>query len=121
MPRRLPLHCVEDTDRHGNLRIYYRRRKGYPKIRLHGIPWTPEFMQAYDSAVGKSAPISTWQPTPNTWRWLCVKYFTESAEYKRMEERSRRVRRNVIEATFDEKIRPDSDKRFADMPILKMD
>ncbi len=35
MPRRLPAGCVEDRDRHGNLRVYY-RAKGRPKVRLRG-------------------------------------------------------------------------------------
>ena len=43
MPRRLPPGCVEDRDRHGNVRIYF-RVKERPKIRLRGTPWTPEFI-----------------------------------------------------------------------------
>jgi hypothetical protein len=31
---------VEDTDRHGNVRIYF-RRKGQPKIRLNALPGRP--------------------------------------------------------------------------------
>ena len=34
-------HVLTDRDRHGNRRFYYRRRKGEPKIRLHGQPGTP--------------------------------------------------------------------------------
>ena len=53
MPRRLPPGCVEDKDRHGNWRIYYRSR-GNPEVRLHGTPWTTEFMAAYEEAMGGS-------------------------------------------------------------------
>jgi hypothetical protein len=35
MPRRLPPGCVEDRDRHGKIRIYF-RAKGTPKVRLRG-------------------------------------------------------------------------------------
>lgn len=42
--RRPPPGCVEDTDRHGNVRIYI-RREGAPKVPLRGIPWTTEFME----------------------------------------------------------------------------
>lgn len=52
MPRRLPSGCVEDRDRHGNTRIYF-RTKGQPKVRLRGTPWTPEFMTAYEAAKGR--------------------------------------------------------------------
>ena len=32
MPRRLPPGCIEDVDRHGNIRVYY-RAKGKRKTR----------------------------------------------------------------------------------------
>ena len=41
MPRRLPPGCIEDRDRHGNVRVYYRRRKGFPKVRLEGDAMDP--------------------------------------------------------------------------------
>jgi hypothetical protein len=54
MPRRLPPGCVEDRDRHGNVRVYY-RGKGRPKVRLRGTPWTTEFMAEYDAAKSAAA------------------------------------------------------------------
>ncbi len=122
MPQRLPPGCVEDRDRHGNFRIYYRRR-GFPKVRLHGTPWTPEFMLAYDAAKKLAAPARgvLARPTlPNTWSWLCLQYFVDCTEYKLLDARTRHVRRQILEATFDELIRPDSDRRFADMPLARM-
>jgi hypothetical protein len=76
LPRRLPPNCVEDVDRHGNVRVYLRIR-GQPKVRLRGVVWTPEFMAEYTAhrtatrgATGLSAIKQ------ETWRWLCTKYFT---------------------------------------------
>ena len=117
--RRLPPGCVEDIDRHGNVRIYY-RAKGTRKVRLRGMPWGAEFMAAYDEAKG-AAP----KPTKNgintgTWRWLCVKYFTDCADYKRLDPRTRKVRRRVLEATYEEPLAPGSPRRFGDMPLSKM-
>jgi hypothetical protein len=37
---------VEDVDRHGNIRIYF-RRKGQPKIRLTETPGTDVFDREY--------------------------------------------------------------------------
>ena len=119
MPRRLPQGCVEDRDRHGNHRIYY-RAKGRPKVRLHGTPWTAEFMAEYETAKGHSLPATTKEIAPGTWRWLCVKYFAECADYLRLDERTRRVRRGIIEATFDEPIAPGSSKSFRDFPLSRM-
>jgi hypothetical protein len=119
MPRRLPPGCVEDTDRHGNIRIYY-RAKGRPKIRLRGAPWTPEFMAEYDAAKSQPAPITTQGITPGTWRWLCVRYFAECAEYKQLDPRTQHVRRLILEGTFDQPIAPDSPKFFRDFPLSRM-
>ncbi len=49
MKRRLPPFCCEDTDRHGNVRVYFRKPR-QPKIRLLGVAWTPDFMAEYQRA-----------------------------------------------------------------------
>jgi integrase len=119
MPRRLPPGCVEDTDRHGNVRVYY-RIKGQKKVRLRGTPWSPDFMAAYDEAKGVLPKPSKSRTNVGTWRWLCTKYFAECADYKRLDPRTRHVRRLVLESTFDEPIRRGSPKLFKDMPVSKM-
>jgi hypothetical protein len=43
---RLYRFLVEDIDRHGNVRVYF-RRKGQPKIRLSEMPGTPAFDAEY--------------------------------------------------------------------------
>ena len=120
MPRRLPPGCVEDTDRHGNHRVYF-RAKGRPKTRLRGTPWTPDFMAQYEEAKGGAEPKRGKDITPGTWRWLCVEYSRTCADYLRLDDRGKRVRRGVLEATFDEPIAPGSPKFFRDMPLSKMD
>jgi integrase len=119
MPRRLPPGCIEDRDRHGNIRIYY-RAKGRPKVRLRGTPWTPEFMAAYEAAKGAIVPTTTNSIMSGTWRWLCIRYFSECAEYKRLDARTQHVRRQILEATFDEPIAPASSKFFCDFPLSRM-
>ena len=120
MPRRLPPGCYEDTDRHGNVRIYYRARGRPKKTRIRGVPWTPVFMAAYEEAKGEVMPQERKGITPGTWRWLCVRYFAECAEYKRLDARTRHVRRQILEATFDEAIAPGSPKFFRDFPLPRM-
>jgi integrase len=119
MPRRLPSRCVEDRDRHGNIRIYY-RVKGSPKVRLRGTPWTPDFMAQLDRAKAKVEPSTHNEITSGTWRWLCTKYLAECIDYVRLDERTKRVRRSIIEATFDEAIAPGSHRFFRDMPLTRM-
>jgi len=119
MPRRLPPGCIEDTDRHGNVRVYY-RAKGRPKVRLRPMPWTPQFMADYEAAKSDTSPKPSKAINVGTWRWLCVKYFGECADYLRLDPRTRRVRRGILEGTFDEPIAPGSPKLFRDFPLSKM-
>jgi integrase len=119
MPRRLPPGCVEDCDRHDNIRIYY-RVKGRPKVRLRGTPWAPDFMAQLDRAKAGVTPALHNEISSGTWRWLCTKYFVECADYLRLDERTKRVRRNIIESTFDEPIAPNSHRFFRDIPLTRM-
>jgi hypothetical protein len=119
MPRRLPKGCVEDRDRHGNIRIYY-RSPGMPKVRLRGAPWTPEFMQKYEAAVlgdvlTEESPRA--HIRPDTWGWLCVRYFAECADFQQLDARTQRVRRLILEATFDEPLKPGSELLMRDCPL----
>src|SRR5262249_13156559 len=119
MPRRLPPGCIEDRDRHGNIRIYY-RAKGRPKVRLRGTPSTLEFMAAYQAAKGAASPTKATGISSGTCRWLCTRYLAECAEYKRLDARTQRVRRQILEATYDEPITPVSSKFFRDIPLSRM-
>jgi integrase len=109
---------VEDKDRHGNIRIYF-RSKGYPKVRLRNVPWTTAFMAEYDAA---KAQIRTAMPglSVGTWRWLVAKYVHECADYQRLDKRTKKVRRSILEATCQELIAPNSVKKFADFPLSRM-
>lgn len=118
MPRRLPPGCIEDRDRHGKIRIYF-RAKGRPKVRLRGTPWTETFMAAYEAAKGEPTPKERKGITPGTWRWLCTEYF-KCSDYLLLDERTKRVRRRILEATFDEPIAPGSPKLFRDLPLSRM-
>lgn len=128
MVRRLPRFCIEDTDRHGNIRIYL-RRSGQPKTRLTAIPWTEEFMEQYRAAleaVGPGYPVidpAKGAPQVGTWRWLCVEYFRRCAEYLRMDETTRDAYRRILESTFDEPIGSQgaaADLKFAGLPIARI-
>jgi len=119
MPRRLPEGCVEDVDRHGNIRVYF-RAKHRPKVRLRGTPWAPDFMAAYETAKTVEKLPTGKGVTAGTWRWLCIKYFAECADFLRLDNRDKRVRRGRLEGTFDEPIAPGSPKFFRDIPLSHM-
>ena len=102
---RLYRFLVEDVDRHGNVRIYF-RRKGQPKIRLREMPGTEPFDAEYQRAFsGEMAPAPTRcssAATLGTMRWLCAQYYA-SATFQSLAASTRKVRRG-------------SSKRFASGP-----
>jgi integrase len=122
MPRKLPPFCVEDVDRYGNVRIYL-RRKGLKKIRLEGVPWSTEFMDAYAAALSAgdvSAETRIVRSKEGTWRWLCEQYLGRFAGYLQMTPATRAAYRRFLEATYDEPISPGNAVLFRDVPIKVM-
>ncbi|MFL5240377.1 MAG: tyrosine-type recombinase/integrase [Rhizomicrobium sp.] len=77
-------------------------------------------MAAYEEAkAGAPKPVKSGVGV-GTWRWLCTKYFAECTDYKRLDPRTRHVRRQILESTYDEPIAPGSPKFFRDMPLARM-
>jgi integrase len=107
-------YVVEDTDRHGNVRLYY-RRPGFPKIRLPGPLGSPAFLAAYRAAESDAKnPVSQTaekaKPAkPGSIRWLCIHYF-QSAMFNELDERTQYVRRGLLERFCQNK--DDGDKPF---------
>lgn len=106
-------YVVEDTDRHGNVRLYYRRHGR--KIRLRGPAGSPEFLADYrEAAAGlserKDKSLEVGKVIPRSVRWLCVQYF-KSAMFKELDPRTQKVRRAILERFC--KHKNDGDKPFA--------
>ena len=47
---KMPRFTQAFIDRHGNARFYF-RRTGFKRAPLPGLPWSPEFMAAYEAAM----------------------------------------------------------------------
>lgn len=125
-------HVHEDTDRHGNVRVYFWRGKGHRKIRIRETPGTKAFRDAYDAAAEldtvKRPPTPEEQagfaphskltlPKPHTYRWLCSRYMAECADFLQCDPQTRQTRRQILEHTYDEPIAPGSSLTFADVPL----
>jgi integrase len=122
MRRRLPKYCCEDTDRHGNVRVYFRKR-GQPKVRLHGTAWTPAFMEQYTRALNGSTMSPARRVSHRrevTWEWLCKKYMI-SAEFRALKNSTTNTRRRTLEWTWEQPIHPGATHLFGDMPVSRMD
>ena len=51
---KLPKYVQHWVDHDGRAHCYFRRR-GYPRVRLPGLPWSPSFMAAYEAALDRAA------------------------------------------------------------------
>src|SRR5262245_26849412 len=77
--RRPPKYVQGFLGRHGKPRFYF-RRVGFKAVPLPGLPWSPEFMAAYEQALaGQPAPIGAERTIPGTLRALAVSYFASPA------------------------------------------
>ncbi|EEX08362.1 phage integrase [Ruegeria lacuscaerulensis ITI-1157] len=106
-------YVVEDVDRHGNVRLYYRRNGR--KVRLRGPAGSPEFLADYRTAAAGPKEAKTdkaGRVVPKSFRWLCVQYF-KSAMFQELDPRTQKVRRSILERFCEHK--GDGDKPFAQL------
>ena len=83
-------------DRHGKPRFYF-RRAGFKKVPLPGLPWSPEFMAAYQQALsGQPIAIGSARVRPGTLRALSVSYYNSLA-FRSMKANTQSVYRNILD------------------------
>jgi hypothetical protein len=96
--RRLPKFVNGYIDRHGKPRFYF-RRAGFKKVPLAGLPWSPEFMAAYQHALDLSprVEIGADRTKPGTIDALIVHYLKSDAFTKALAPETQRMRRNILD------------------------
>ena len=116
-------YLYENVDRHGNVRLYFRRPE--IRVRLREKPFSEEFwakyyelLRLYESGgLCRPGASRSLQPSAGSWRWLCVQYY-KSAPYKRLDEGTQRTRRGILESTCNE--RSSASEFFGDMPLARI-
>lgn len=107
-PNRLPKFVHGFIDRHGKPRFYF-RRPGYKHTPLPGLPWSPQFMAAYEFVAGQQIiPISTSRAQPGSLRALAISYFASPAFSTK-----RPATRAAYRSTIEKLCRQHGDKRVA--------
>ena len=112
-----------DPDRHGNPRIYV-RRKG-KRIRIKEPEGTPAFAKAYGAAVekleGQGPARVKALPTDakGTLGWLGAQYFVSKGEdeFLSLDKDSQRARRNGLETCFKVTLSDDDDEPMGNCPL----
>ncbi|GEP54168.1 tyrosine-type recombinase/integrase [Reyranella soli] len=98
-PRRLPKYCSEFADRHGKIRVRF-RRKGFSDYYFKNVAWSAEFMSEYEACLaGSVAP--TLQPgmsrmKAGTFNALIAAYYG-SPEFKGLRPSSQATYRGILE------------------------
>ena len=91
-------YLVEDVDRHGNVRLYFRRNGVKVRVREHlgSVDFEHRYAQLVSGNVARELNADR-RPQANTLRWLAVQFFG-SADYKRLDPRTQYTRRRIIES-----------------------
>jgi integrase len=95
---KLPRHIHAFIDRHGKARHYF-RRPGFKRVPLPGLPYSPEFMAAYESALaGQQAllPVGASRVIPGTLRAVAASYFA-TAGFRAKRPSTQYSYRNIID------------------------
>ena len=98
MMRKPPKYCQGFLDRHGSARWYF-RRPGFDRVALPGLPWSPEFMAAYEAAAKgepNKAGAGAAKTVPGTVAALVASYY-RSAEYQNLKPITQRTYRSTME------------------------
>jgi integrase len=94
--KRQPPYCHWKRDRRGGGYWYFERR-GYARVRLPGLPWSPQFMAAYDAAMnGEPVPIGADRVQAGTMADLIAKYYSNPA-WRALKPQSQRAYRRILE------------------------
>lgn len=97
MRLKLPLHVHGFVDRHGKAR-HYLRRPGCKPIALPGIPYSAEFMMAYDAGMAGAVvtrAIGAARTFPGTVNATIVSYYNSEA-WAQLRLSTQRARRNIL-------------------------
>ena len=96
---KLPRYVHGYLDRHGKARHYFRRR-GFKKVPLPGMPWSPEFMAAYQAALAgvtaTTTEIGASRTKPGTLNAAVVGFY-QSIDFQQLSAGTKASRRAILE------------------------
>jgi integrase len=86
---------VDDRDGHA---YYYLRRRGFPRVRLPGLPWSPSFMAAYEKALsGPRTAVGAGRIKPGSVAAVVAEYLDSQKFFTSKSAGTQRMRRGILE------------------------
>src|SRR3954465_10256581 len=95
---KLPKYVQEYVDNRDDRAYCYFRRRGFPRVRLPGLPWSPSFMAAYEAALtGPRTAISAGRSKPGSVAAVVAEYFDSQQFFASKGAGTQRMRRGILE------------------------
>src|SRR5262252_2666785 len=94
---KLPKYVQAWVDDEGRPHCYFRRR-GFPRVPLKGLPWSPSFMAEYEKAMsGARTAIGAGRVKPGSVAAVVAEYFDSQQFFTSKKPGTQRMRRGILE------------------------
>src|SRR5262245_8355231 len=95
---KLPKYVQAWVDGRDSRAYYYLRRRGFPRVRLPGLPWSPSFMAAYEAAMsGARTAIGAGRIKPRSVAAVVAEYLDSRQFFGSKSPGTQRMRRGILE------------------------
>src|SRR5215831_3745672 len=95
---KLPKYVQAWVDSRDDRAYYYLRRRGFPRVRLSGLPWSPSFMAAYEAAMsGPRTAIGAGRVKPGSVAAVIAEYLDSQTFSTSKSAGTQRMRRGILE------------------------
>jgi len=95
---KLPKYVQAWVDGRDSRAYYYLRRRGFPRVRLPGLPWSPTFMAAYEAAMsGARTAIGAGRVKPGSVAAVVAEYLDSHQFFGSKSAGTQRMRRGILE------------------------
>jgi hypothetical protein len=85
-------------DKRDSQTYYYLRRRGFPLVRLPGLPWSPSFMAAYEAAMsGPRTAIGAGRVKPGSVAAVIAEYKDSREFFGSKKPGTQRMRRGILD------------------------
>src|SRR5215831_8447806 len=95
---KLPKYVQAWVDGRDGRAYYYLRRRGFPRVRLPGLPWSPSFMAEYEKAIsGARTAIGVGRVKPGSVAAVVAEYLDSQQFFTSKGAGTQRMRRGILE------------------------
>src|SRR5215467_5106475 len=95
---KLPKYVKAWVDKRDDRAYYYFRRRGFPRTRLPGLPWSPSFMAAYETATrGPHTGVGAGRVKPGSVAAVVAAYLDSQQAFGSKKPGTQRMCRGILD------------------------